>query len=333
MQSEVDTTAKCAAIVGGGVIGGGWAARFLLHGWQVRVFDPAPDAGSKINAMIENARHALPAIHNNLLPAEGKLVFCSSIAECVQNATWIQESVPERLHIKQSVLTEIQSHAPNSAVLASSTSGFKPSELAAGSTDPKQILVAHPYNPVYLLPLVEIVPHADTDAEIVTQAKSIASSIGMKPVVLKKEIDAHIGDRLLEALWREALWLVKDDYASTEEIDDIIRYSFGLRWAQMGLFETYRVAGGEAGMRHFIGQFAPALHWPWSRLTDVPDLDDALVDKIATQSDAQSGHHTIRELERLRDANLTAILEALKQQDWGAGQLLNQHDANLKSAD
>ncbi|MEM7003396.1 MAG: carnitine 3-dehydrogenase, partial [Pseudomonadota bacterium] len=104
-------------------------------------------------------------------------------------------------------------------------------------------------------------------------------------------------------------------------------------WAQMGLFETYRVAGGEAGMRHFIGQFAPALHWPWSRLTDVPELDDALVDKIATQSDAQSGRHTIRELERLRDANLAAILKALKQQDWGAGQLLNQHDASLKNAD
>ena len=116
----------------------------------------------------------------------------------------------------------------------------------------------------------------------------------MKPVILRAEIDAHIGDRLLEAVWREALWLVRDGIATTQDIDQIITHGFGLRWAQMGLFETYRMAGGEAGMSHFLAQFGPALAWPWTKLMDVPDLDDALIDKIVSQSDEQSGHLSIQ---------------------------------------
>jgi carnitine 3-dehydrogenase len=151
----------------------------------------------------------------------------------------------------------------------------------------------------------------------------------MKPLKVRKEIDAHIADRFLEAVWREALWLVRDGIATTEEIDDAIRFGFGLRWAQMGLFETYRVAGGEAGMAHFIAQFGPCLKWPWTRLTDVPELTDELVDTISAQSDAQSGAYSIRELERIRDDNLVGILRALKARDWGAGALLRAHDRRL----
>jgi len=322
-------THKTAAIIGGGVIGGGWAARFLLSGWHVQVFDPDPEAERKIDEVLFNARRALPGLYNELLPAEGNLQFASDLHQAVHEAQWIQESVPERLDIKQSVMQDIQAAAPADAVLASSTSGFKPSELAQQSSQPGQILVAHPYNPVYLLPLVELVQHPASDPGIVANAENILHAIGMKPVVIQKEIDAHIGDRLLEAMWREALWLVKDDFATTEEIDDIIRYSFGLRWAQMGMFETYRVAGGEAGMEHFIGQFAPALKWPWSRLTDVPELDHGLTRKIADQSDQQSGARSIRELERLRDDNLVAMMRALKGRNWAAGELLNAKDRAL----
>lgn len=128
-------------------------------------------------------------------------------------------------------------------------------------------------------------------------------------------------------MWREALWLVKDGIATTEEIDEAIRMGFGLRWGQMGLFETYRVAGGEAGMKHFMAQFGPCLQWPWTKLTDVPEFNDELVDLIAGQSDAQSGHHTIRELERIRDSNLIGFLRALKDRNWGAGRVLREHDA------
>ena len=150
--------------------------------------------------------------------------------------------------------------------------------------------------------------------------------IGMKPVVIAGEIDAHIGDRLLEAVYGAALWLVNDGIATTKDIDDIITHGFGLRWAQMGLFETYRVAGGEAGMRHFIAQFGPALAWPWTKLMDVPELTDELIDTIASQSDAQSGHLTIRELERVRDRNLVGFLKVLKDHHWAAGSVLSGWD-------
>ncbi|MEZ5934284.1 MAG: carnitine 3-dehydrogenase [Alphaproteobacteria bacterium] len=318
-----------AAVVGGGVIGGGWAARFLLNGWDVSVFDPGPDAERKINEVVANARRSLPGLYETALPAEGKLTFVNELPAAVRDADWIQESVPERLDLKHRVLGEIQTHAPDDALIGSSTSGFKPSELNQVNAGPRRAraFVAHPFNPVYLLPLVELVGQTTT----VARASGILTSIGMKPLVVRKEIDAHIADRLLEAVWREALWLIKDDIATTEEIDNAIRFGFGLRWAQMGLFETYRIAGGEAGMAHFIEQFGPCLTWPWTKLMDVPELTDELVQKIANQSDHQSGHRSIRELERIRDDNLVAMMRALKWREWGAGVLLNEHDARLRS--
>jgi carnitine 3-dehydrogenase len=173
------------------------------------------------------------------------------------------------------------------------------------------------------------VPHPGTDPLLVERAQELLRSVGLKPLRVRKEIDAHIADRFLEAVWREALWLVKDDIATTEEIDDAIRFGFGIRWAQMGLFETYRVAGGEAGMAHFIAQFGPCLKWPWTKLMDVPELTDELVQKISSQSDAQSGMHSIRELERIRDDNLVGIMRTLKRRNWGAGGTALEHDARL----
>ncbi|KJZ19676.1 carnitine 3-dehydrogenase [Loktanella sp. S4079] len=320
-----------AAIIGGGVIGGGWAARFLLMGWDVRVFDPDPEAARKIGEVIDNARRSLPGLSDVALPAEGQLSFHDTMSEAVQGARWIQESVPERIELKRKVYQTLQAHCAPDAVIGSSTSGFTPSQLHDCALRPDQIIVAHPFNPVYLLPLVEVVPGAATSSEIVQSAQDILTGVGMYPLVIRAEIDAHIADRLLEAVWREALWLINDGIATTAEIDDAIRYGFGLRWAQMGLFETYRIAGGEAGMRHFIEQFGPCLEWPWTKLMDVPELTDTLIDTIADQSDAQSGALSIRALERKRDDNLVSILRGLKAQDWGAGQLLNAHDRRLSS--
>lgn len=317
---------QTASIIGGGVIGGGWAARFLLSGWNVQVFDPDPDAERKIGEVLDNARRSLPGLSDVALPEEGRLSFHDTIADAVDGAIWIQESVPERLDLKLKVYAELQAACAVDAIIGSSTSGFKPSELQDGAVRPGQIVVTHPFNPVYLLPLIELVTTDANDAATIAQAQGVIRDIGMHPLHVKKEIDAHIADRFLEAVWREALWLVKDGIATTEEIDDAIRYGFGIRWAQMGLFETYRVAGGEAGMRHFMAQFGPALKWPWTKLMDVPDFTDELVDLIADQSDAQSGMHSIRDLERIRDNNLVAMMRALKAQDWGAGALLNAHD-------
>jgi len=321
---------KTAAIIGGGVIGGGWVARFLLNGWDVRVFDPDPEAERKISEVLANASRSLPGLTDVALPPRGTLSFHNSIADAVTGASWIQESVPERLEIKHQTFAAIQQSSRADAIIGSSTSGFKPSELQAGAARPAQIMVAHPFNPVYLLPLVELVPGDGPGAAEMAAAKSMLTSLGMYPLHLKKEIDAHVADRFLEAVWREALWLVKDGIATTEEIDNAIRYGFGIRWAQMGLFETYRVAGGEAGMKHFMAQFGPALTWPWTKLMDVPDFTDELVDLIAGQSDAQSGAHSIRELERIRDNNLVAMMRALKAQDWGAGALMNTHERQLR---
>jgi len=318
-----------AAIIGGGVIGGGWAARFLLNGWDVEVYDPDPNAEAVFEDVLNNARRSLPGLTDVALPPEGKIRFQSSISGAVSDANWIQESVPERLEIKHKVIAEIQTHCPSQSVIGSSTSGFKPSELQQNSKRPGQILVTHPFNPVYLMPLVEVVPSPATDPKIVELAKQHLQGLGMFPLQVRKEIDAHIADRFLEAVWREALWLVKDGVATTEEIDDAIRMGFGIRWAQMGLFETYRTAGGAAGMRHFLAQFGPALKWPWTKLMDVPEFTDELVDLIANQSDAQSGHMSISELLRVRDDNLVAVLRALKGQNWGAGAVLNAQDERL----
>lgn len=314
-----------AAIIGGGVIGGGWAARFLLAGWDVRLYDPQADP-EHIEHYLRNARRALGELLDTPLPTEGRLQIVESLPEAVERAHWVQESVPERLDIKHAIYQDIQAHS--SAIIASSTSGFKPSELQQGAREPAQILVAHPFNPVYLLPLVEVVAR---DPALAQEAATILESLGMKPLVVRKEIEAHIADRLMEAVWREGLWLVKDGIATTEDIDDAIRFGFGLRWAQMGLFETFRIAGGTQGMRHFIEQFAPALQWPWTRLMDVPELDDELIDTISRQSDAQSGAHTIDELERIRDDNLVAIMKALKERNHGVGRHWRDHEARLKA--
>lgn len=321
--------ARKAAIIGGGVIGGGWAARFLLYGWDVAVSDPNPKVSAQIDEILANAKQWTPALADVPMPELGTLSFADSLAEAVVGAEWIQESVPEVLAIKHQVIAEIQAHAPDHAILGSSTSGFKPSDLQAGASNPGQILVAHPFNPVYLLPLVEVVPGTACSDGVKERASELLKSIGMEPLIVRNEIDAHIADRFLEACWREALWLIKDDIATTEEIDNAIRYGFGLRWGQMGLFETYRLAGGEQGMAHFIRQFGPCLSLPWTKLMDVPELDEELVNKIASQSDAQSGQYGIRELEGIRDRNLVGMLRSLKERDWGAGSILNENDKRL----
>ncbi|QCO57019.1 carnitine 3-dehydrogenase (plasmid) [Pseudorhodobacter turbinis] len=323
--------ARKAAIIGGGVIGGGWAARFLLNGWDVAVFDPDPEAARKINEVLANARAALPALSDIPMMAEGVLTMADTLTDAVEGAEYIQESVSERLELKHRVFAQIQQSCPDT-LIGSSTSGFKPSELQQNAANPAMIFVAHPFNPVYLLPLAEVVPSAASDLEAIERAKKILREIGMFPLHVRKEIDAHIADRFLEAVWREALWLVKDGVATTEEIDEAIRMGFGLRWGQMGLFETYRVAGGEAGMKHFMAQFGPCLQSPWTKLTDVPEFTEELVDLIAGQSDAQSGQYSIRELERIRDSNLVGFLRALKDRDWGAGRVLREHDERRRVA-
>jgi carnitine 3-dehydrogenase len=321
-----------AAIIGAGVIGAGWAARLIEHGIDVVIHDPAAAAPRLVREVLANAERAYAKLGPVRPPHRGEVAFAEAVAAAVDGAEWIVESVPERLSLKQRVYAAIEASAPEAAIIASSTSGLLPSELQADLRHPERFLVGHPFNPVYLIPAVEIVAGRLTAEETVERAMVFYAALGMKPIRIRKEIEAFVADRLLEALWRESLWLIRDGICTTEELDDVIRYGFGLRFAQMGVFETYRVAGGEAGMRHFLAQFGPCLAWPWSRLTDVPELDDTLIDRIAAQSDAQSGDRSIRELERCRDDNLIAILQALKAKDWGAGALLAEHERRIQAA-
>ena len=317
------------AVIGGGVIGGGWAARLLLNGIDVRIHDPHPEAGRRVREMLANAERAWESLTSAPLPAKGPLSFCGSIAEAVEGSVFIEECTPENLELKQRILAEVENDAASDALIGSSTSGLLPSDLQSEMKHPERLLVTHPFNPVYLLPLVELCGGRLTSPEVLDQAAALFESLGMRPLKLKKEIDGFLADRLLEAIWRESLWLVHDDVASVEDMDDAFRFGPGLRFALMGSFLIYRIAGGEEGIRHFMAQFGPALKWPWTKLMDVPELTDTFLDKIASQSDEQAGNLSIRELEQIRDDGLVAILQGLKGVDWGAGSVFRKQEKQL----
>lgn len=320
------------ALLGAGVIGAGWAARFALNGVDVRVYDPDAAAPRKVDEVLENARRAFARLTLAPLPAEGSLTVVGSVEDAVAGAELVQESAPERLELKQELLVAADRAAPEETLICSSTSGLRPSALQTGLTRPERLVVGHPFNPVYLLPLVEVCAGARTDPGVVERATALYRAVGMRPLVVRQEVDGFISDRLLEALWREALWLVNDGVATVSEVDDAIRFGPGLRWALMGSFLTYRIAGGDGGMRHFLAQFGPALQWPWTRLTDVPELTDELLDTIAAQSDEQAAGRSPRELERMRDDTLVALLQALRAGDVGAGQTLAEWERELLAA-
>jgi carnitine 3-dehydrogenase len=248
--------------------------------------------------------------------------MCASVEDAVTGAELVQESAPEDLELKRALLVEADRFADEDAIVCSSTSGLRPTELQSAMARPARFVVGHPFNPVYLLPLVEVCGGDGTSAATIERAAAAYRSVGMHPLHVRTEIDGFVADRLLEALWREALWLVNDGVATVEEIDDAIRYGAGLRWAFMGTFLTYRIAGGDAGMRHFMAQFGPALEWPWTKLTDVPELTDDLLGRLVAQSDEQAAGRSIRELERERDDALVAILQALRAVEAGAGSTL-----------
>jgi carnitine 3-dehydrogenase len=318
-------------LVGGGVIGGGWAARFLLNGHDVAIYDPDPDLARKLEATLANARRAYAALFPGVALREGRLTITASLGDAVADADFIQESLPEREDLKRTIFAGVEKAARPEVVIASSTSGLLPTRLQSAMAHPERFVVGHPFNPVYLLPLVEICGGEKTSEAVKQSASNLYRAIGMRPLQVRKEIDGFIADRLLEALWREALWLVKDGIATTEEIDDAIRFGAGLRWSFMGTFLIYRMAGGEAGMRHFLAQFGPALKLPWTKL-EAPELTDELVDLVARQSDEQAAGVSIHALEERRDDCLVAVLAALRGADFGAGEVVAQHERRLRDS-
>jgi carnitine 3-dehydrogenase len=327
-----DGRPQAVGLLGGGVIGGGWAARFILNGIDVRLYDPDPEAERKVDEVLDNARRAYARLTLAPLPPEGALTHVESPEEAVEGVQFVQESAPEREELKRELLSAASGAAGGDVVFASSTSGLLPSRLQDAMAAPDRLVIGHPFNPVYLLPLVEVCGGERTAPESAQRAATVYRAVGMHPLVLRKEVDAFVADRLLEALWREALWLVHDDVATVEEVDDAIRYGAGLRWAFMGTFLTYRIAGGEQGMRHFLAQFGPTLELPWTKLTDVPELTDGLLDKVVAQSEQQAAGRSIRELERLRDDCLVAVMQGLRPHRFGAGEVLDDYERTLFGA-
>ena len=325
----VDPAVRRVGLLGGGVIGGGWAGRFLLHGVDVTLYDPAPGAAAAVGRVLDDARRAVGRLLDVALPAEGTLTIVGTPEEAVVGADLVQESAPERLGVKRELLARADAVADADVVLASSTSGLRPSAMQDGLRHPERLVVGHPFNPVYLLPLVEVCGGAATAPAAVERAAAVYRWVGMRPLVLDVEIDGFVADRLLEALWREALWLVNDGVATVAQVDDAIRFGAGLRWSFMGTFLTYRLAGGEAGMRHFMEQFGPALQWPWTKLTDVPELTGDLVDRVVAQSDEQAAGRSVAELTRERDDALVAVMRALADVGTGAGEVVADHRRRL----
>jgi carnitine 3-dehydrogenase len=305
-------TIQKIAIVGAGVIGSGWAARALAAGLDVVAWDPGPGAEAAIRASVENAWPALTRVGLAAGASLARLGFVGDLADAVGDADFIQESAPENDDLKRRLMAQIDAAARPDAIIASSSSGLLPSGFQADCSHPERVVVGHPFNPVYLLPLVEVLGGAKTAPWAIDAAAEFYTSIGMRPLKVRTEIPGYIADRLQEALWRELLHLVADGVATTAEIDDSIRFGPGLRWAFMGTSLIYHLAGGEQGMRHMLAQFGPALKLPWTRL-EAPELTDALIDRMAEGTMAQAAGRSIKELERYRDDALISIQETLRQ--------------------
>ncbi len=322
------STVKTLGLLGTGVIGAGWAARALHFGINVIAVDTRPEMEAWLRSAVANAEPALERLITAPLPAKGQLSFATDFVQMARVADFIQENVPEQLELKQRVLGDISRHARPGVIIASSTSGLMPSDLQRSMQSPERFCVAHPFNPVYLLPLVEIVGGALTSAATLQAASDFFRFIGMHPLRVRKEIPGHLTDRLQEALWREILHMVNDGVATTGELDESIIYGPGLRWAGMGTNLIYHLAGGESGMRHMLEQFGPCLKWPWTKL-EAPELTEELIDRMVEGTQQQAAGRSIRELERLRDDYLVTIQQVLRRYNLGAGATLRALEDRL----
>ena len=321
---------KKLGLLGTGVIGGGWAARALHVGIDVIASDINPKMEEWIISAVETASPSLNALTEGIeLPPKGNLTFTTDPISMAQQSDLIQENIPEVLNVKRKSLKVIAEVTNRDIVISSSTSGFMPSELQEGMNFPERFIVGHPFNPVYLCPLVEIVGGKETSKKSKEIAKNFYESIGMHALMVKKEVPGHISDRLQEAMWREILHSLNDDIATTGELDESIVYGPGLRWSVMGMNQIYMIAGGKGGARHFIEQFGPALKWPWSHLK-APELSEKIINRFVEGVEKQSEGKSIREMEKIRDECLVAIQHVLAKHNMGAGKALNKFKSRIK---
>jgi carnitine 3-dehydrogenase len=298
---------RTVAVIGTGVIGGGWAAHFLRTGYDVVAWDPGPDAPERLSQLLDRAWPSLERLGLSAGASRDRLRFAGTLEEALAPADFVQESSPEVLAQKVSLLAAIDEATRRGVVVGSSTSGFGMSDMAVRCTTPGRFVVGHPFNPPYLIPLVEVVGGAATDAHTVTWAEDFYTLAGKVCLTLDHEVSGFVGNRLQEALWREALHMIDSGEATAEQVDDSIVHGPGLRWALMGPILTFHLAGGPGGMEHMLDHFGPALLEPWTRL-DAPTLTPDLRDTLVAGASKVAGGRTMGELERRRDAFLVDLL-------------------------
>ncbi len=301
---------KIVTIVGAGIIGAGWAARMLACGLIVKAYDPSTKARKQLLSNTKIALKSLQRLGLNKNAKLSNLKIYSGLRDSLHSTTFVQENAPENEKLKRKLLKDIDKLLPKNIIIASSSSGLLPTRIQSLCNYPERVCIGHPFNPVYLLPLVELVSGKQTKKNTITIAKKFYEEIGMKPLIVKKEIEGYISDRLQEALWREALHIIKDGVASTQDVDDAIVYGPGLRWSFMGVCLTFHLAGGQTGMRHMLEQFGPALKLPWTKLK-APKLDAKLKKLMISGTKKQSGKYSIKDLEVQRDIFLIEIMKTL----------------------
>jgi len=303
-------------VLGTGVIGAGWAAHFLRMGLDVVAFDPAAGAEERLRRFVADAWPTLERLGLRDGASETRLSFARSVAEAARDVAFIQESTREDGPTKIGILADIDAAADPATVIASSTSGFSMTLLQRDAAHPERMVVGHPFNPPYLIPLVEVVGGERTDPDVVDWAVAFYTHVGKYGLKMTRELPGFLGNRLQEAMWREALHMVAAGEATVEEIDASITYGPGLRWALMGPCLTFHLAGGQGGMGYMLDHFGAALLEPWTRL-DAPELTPELRERMVEGCLREAAGRSINELERERDDFLVDLLALRERYDSG----------------
>ncbi len=300
------STFKNVAVIGTGVIGTGWIIRCLAHGKIVRAFDT--NLKYK-NNLIKEIRRTWPFVKKMFLTKKlnlNNLSFYTNLNEALLDAEFIFECSPENYNIKIKLMEKIGLYSKPKSIISSSSSGLLPSKIYSKCKYPERGLIGHPFNPVYLLPGVEIVPGKKTNKLYLNKAKKFYENISMNPIMVKRELPGYLADRLQEALWREGLHIINENFATTQELDRAIEDGPGLRYSLMGTFLTFHLAGGKKGMKHMLRQFGPALKLPWTKLK-APILSKRLSDRIIKGTQKQARGKSVSNLANIRDDYLVNL--------------------------
>jgi carnitine 3-dehydrogenase len=303
---------RSVAVIGSGVIGAGWVAAYLGSGRRVRVFDPVPEAEGRVK---EHIAHAWPGMAELGLVASDAdpdaVSFHQTLAEAVEGADLIQENTPERTDVKSALFEQLDRLLPEDVMVASSTSSLPITDLAQGCSAGARFVLGHPFNPVHLMPLVEVGGGDRTDPAAIDTLQSLYASMGKAPVRLRREIFGHVANRLASAMFREAVSLVETGAASVEDVDRAIRFGPALKWAIQGQFATFHTSGGAGGLEEFLPKFAPGIIKRWRTMAD-PDLAGPAVQaKLVAGMAAASHGRTVEDYARRQDAMLTRMLGLL----------------------